>query len=244
MKDVAELQANQKVNVKATLSKGIDCPKAIEIKAQNKIMLVKEDCILEDCTGTAPFHIWGSLIEELFDGCSYEFFNLCVKQFQSSVYLATSINTSFKEVEQQVEILQGPSLFVNVEKQITVKQFDSVKKLSIFVSCQFCKRKITEILADDSYVKCENQSCGARQRKIDCKTDASVQLLANLPELGAVWLTALTEVIEMLLNNSSVSLLFSDCDTIEEHFLSGKDIEFTYRVEKKIITKITSCSLI
>ena len=73
LKDVAELQANQKVNVKTTLSKGIDCPKAIEIKAQDKIMLVKEDCILEDCIGTAPFHIWGSLIE---DGCSYEFFNL------------------------------------------------------------------------------------------------------------------------------------------------------------------------
>ena len=66
LKDVvAELQGNQKVNVKATLSKGIDCSKAIEIKAQDKIMLVKEDCILEDCTGTAPFHIWGSLIEEL-----------------------------------------------------------------------------------------------------------------------------------------------------------------------------------
>ena len=165
LKEVAELEANQKVNVKATLSKGIDCPKRIEIKAQNKIMLFKEDCILEDCTGTAPFHIWRSLIEELFDGCSYEFFNLCVKQFQGSVYLATSLHTTFKEVEQQVEILQGPSLLVNVEKQITVKQFDFVKKLSIFVSCQFCKRKITEILADDLYVKWQNQSCGARQRK-------------------------------------------------------------------------------
>ena len=156
-----------------------------------------------------------------------------MKQFQGSIYLATSLNTSFKKVEQQVEILQRPSLIVNVEKQITVKQFDSVKKLSIFVSCQFCKCKITEILADDSYVKCQNQSCEARQRKVDCKTDASVQLLANLPESGAVWLTAFTEVIEMLFNNSSVSLLFSDCDTIEEHFLNCKDIEFTYRTEKK-----------
>ena len=244
MKDVANLQANQKVNVKAMLSKGIDCPKAIEIKAQDKIMLVKEDCILEDCTGTAPFHIWGSLIEELDDGCSYEFVNLCVKQFQGSIHLATSLNTGFRELEQEVEILQGPSLLVNVEKQVTVKQFDYVKKLSILVSCQFCKCKITEILADDPYVKCQNQNCGARQRKMGCKTDASVQLLANLPELEGVWLTAFTEVIEMLLNNSSVSLLFSDCNTTEEHFLNCKDIEFTYRVQKNIITKITSCSLI
>ena len=95
-----------------------------------------------------------------------------------------------------------------------------------------------------THVKCQNQSCGARQRKMDCTTDASVQLLVNLPELGAVWLTAFTEVIEMLLNNSSVSLLFSDCDSIEEHFLNCKYIEFTYRVEKNIITKITSFSLI
>ena len=161
-----------------------------------------------------------------------------MKQFQGTTHLATSTSTSFTKVDQEVETLSGPALLENSEVQLQVKEFKSVNKLSIFTSCQSCKRKITEI--SQKYIKCQN--CGVRQRVENCKRDASVQLLVNLPGDEEIWLTAFTDVIMSLLMVGSASLL-SDSDTIEEHLLDINNISFTYNVNKKVITSIATIHL-
>jgi len=37
---------------------GREQPKPVEVKSTQKMTLVKEDCVLEDETGTAEIHIW------------------------------------------------------------------------------------------------------------------------------------------------------------------------------------------
>ena len=51
-----EMAPNQKVNVHATLSMGAQEPNKIETKS-SQALSVKEDCILEDETGTIELHI-------------------------------------------------------------------------------------------------------------------------------------------------------------------------------------------
>ena len=185
LKEVPHLEANQKVNVTATLSLEKDKPKRIQLKTTQKMNLVKEDCIVEDSSGSAILHIWDPMIDQLSDGSTYEFQNLTVKEFQGTTHIATSTSTSFTKVDQEGETLSGPALLENSEVQLQVKEFKSVNKLSIFTSCQWCKRKITEIL--QKYIKCQN--CGVRQRVENCKRDASVQLLVNLPGDEEIWLS-------------------------------------------------------
>ena len=57
LKQLSQLQPNQKVNLIGTISLGKDKPKPVQIKSTQKMSAVKEDCVLEDDTGTAILHI-------------------------------------------------------------------------------------------------------------------------------------------------------------------------------------------
>ena len=200
---------------------------------------VKEDCILEDETGTATIHIWDPLINNIKSGTTYEFQNLIVKHFQGITHLGTPA-TTFKEASQQLETLNGPALLENPEKQAKVQNFKLINKLSIFITCQACKRKINEI-SQQKLLKCKN--CEVRQRQAECRRDASVQLLVHLDNKD-VWLTAFTDVLESLFATHPTISLSSDSDTIEQLLIDLNDIEFTYNMIRNVMTKISSYSLI
>ena len=70
-----------------------------------------------------------------------------------------------------MKTLNGPTLLKNPEKDTKVERFKMINKLSIYITCQACRRKIIEISQQKS-LKCKN--CGVRQRQADCKRDASV----------------------------------------------------------------------
>lgn len=224
LKQLSDLQQNQKVNVIGTISLGKDKPKPVQVKSTQKMSAVKEDCVLEDQTGTAILHIWDPLIKEVTDGVSYNFQNLTVKHFKGTTFLSTSLATSVKKMDKQIQLTNpsGPDLLQNPDKDVTIEQFKLVKQISIFVACQSCKRKIQEI--SQNSIKCKH--CGVRQRKGACKKDATVQLSVN-DEIG--WLTAFTEVIQALL--------------VPHSKLTLDSINFTYDATKKVIKKVNSVSL-
>ena len=109
-----------------------------------------------------------------------------------------------------------------------------INKLGIYITCQACKRKMNEISQQKS-LKCKN--CGVRQRQAECK------LLVHLDDKD-VWLTAFTDVLESLFATHPTISLLSDSDTIEELLMDTKNVEFTHNVNRKVITKIPSSSLI
>lgn len=238
LEQVPTLKINQKVNVTATISLGSEQPKPVEVKSTQKMTLVKEDCVLEDETGTAEIHIWDELINNVKNGTTYEFQNLNVKHFKGSAHLATTPATTFKEASKQLKSVQGPTLLENPEKEVKVEMFKFLNNLSIFVACQACRRKITES-AHQKYIKCRN--CGVRQRQGECKRDASVQVKVEIAG-KEIWLTAFTKEIESLLALSPELSLMSDSESIEDHLMDLKDIHFTYNVNKNTITQVTSLS--
>lgn len=239
LEELPTLQVNQKVNVTASISLGNENPKPVQLKSSSEMTTVKEDCVLEDETGTATIHIWDPLFKNIKTGTTYEFENLTVKHFQGITHLGTTPTTTFKEANQQLKPINGPALLANPEKEAKVESFKMINKLSIFITCQACKRKINEI-SQQNTLKCKN--CGVRQRKMQCKRDASVQLLVHLDEKD-IWLTAFTDVLESLFATHPTISLLSDSDTIEELLMDLQDIEFKCNVNRKVITEISSSSL-
>ena len=65
---------------------------------------VKEDCVLEDETGTATIHVWDPLINKIKSGTAYVIENLTVKHFQGITHLETTRATTFKEADQQLKM--------------------------------------------------------------------------------------------------------------------------------------------
>ena len=238
LEQVPTLKINQKVNVTATISLGNEQPKPVEVKSTQKMILVKEDCVLEDETGTAEIHLWDELISKVRNGTMYEFQNLNVKHFKGSTHLATTPMTSFKEASTQRQSVQGPTLLENPEKEVKVEMFKFLNNLSVFVACQACKKKITES-SHQKYIKCRN--CGVRQRQSDCKRDATVQVKVEI-DGKEVWLTAFTDAIVSLLAVSPDVSLMSDSESIEDLLMDVKDVHFTYNVNKNTITEVTSVS--
>ena len=117
-------------------------------------------------------------------------------------------------------------------------KFKFINKLSIFLACQSCKRKITEI--SQKYIKCKN--CGVRQCQAEWKRDASVQVKVELDD-KEMWLTAFTDTIEDLLPVSTDLSLISDSDAVEELLMDLRNIHFSYNVNRYMITKVSSASL-
>lgn len=134
------LTPNQKVNITGTLSLGQREPKEVLVKATQEICKVKEDCIIEDATGHTSIHIWSPLTEQLKSNYSYCIKNLTVKNFQGNTFLSTSPFTSFNEVQNTLSSLAGPTILETPEQELFVERFKFVSKLSIFVSCQVCKK--------------------------------------------------------------------------------------------------------
>jgi ssDNA-binding replication factor A large subunit len=123
LEDVPRLEANQRVNVTATLSLGTEKPKQVQLRTTQKTAFVNEDCIIEDSTGSAVLHIWEPMSEQLKSGTTYELKNLVVKHFQGTNHLSTSTSTSFSIADQQVKASKGPSLLECPERILEVKEF-------------------------------------------------------------------------------------------------------------------------
>ena len=218
------MQPNQAVNVTATLSMGDSEPKSILIKATSKTLNIKEDCILEDTTGTAELHIWDPLFNELNDGHTYTFKNLAVKHFKGTCHLATKQDTTFCDAEQQIIDVNGHQLLNNPEKELKVENFLLIKNLCVFFSCQNCSKKITDLNSEK--VKCSY--CKTSQRSSQCKTHASavIKVKDQDGDTCDMWLTAFTDVLEQLLKVSSTVSLASNIETIEDVLLGLVNIKF------------------
>ena len=100
---------NQKVNVHATLSMGAQEPNKIETKS-SQALSVKEDCILEDETGTMELHIWEPLFTQLKSNKAYYLQNLTLRYYQGSKFLSTNRNTTCSEETTTLKKLVGPEI--------------------------------------------------------------------------------------------------------------------------------------
>ena len=115
--EVKSLHPNQKVNISGSLTIGKEDLKAVVLRSTGATTHVKEDCVLEDKTGSSMIHIWERLVHTLTTGNSYSFTNLTVRNFQGSSYLSTSPSTTANPTTQTVETLTGPGMLKSPEKK-------------------------------------------------------------------------------------------------------------------------------
>ena len=85
--ELSTLQVNQKVNVTASISLGNEKSKPVQLKTSKEMTSVKEDCVLEDETGTATIHVWDPLINKIKSSTTYVIENLTVKHFQGITHV-------------------------------------------------------------------------------------------------------------------------------------------------------------
>ena len=239
--EVKNLHPNQKVNISGSLTMGKEPLKAVVLRSTGATTHVKEDCVLEDKSGSSMIHIWEPLVHTLTSGKSYSFTNLTVRNFQGSTYLSTSPSTTTNSATQTVETLTGPSMLKSPEKEITVTQFNMVSKLNIFCSCKVCKKRLNDAESFTCItLKCEH--CGTRQRSKDTKLQASAKISVTSSEGDTnkdIWILAFTEQLEALLAGSNLSLK-DKLDNIEIYLMSLEDICLLYNVQTTNITKVVS----
>ncbi|KXJ23464.1 hypothetical protein AC249_AIPGENE7178 [Exaiptasia diaphana] len=98
--EIPSSKSNQRVNISATITIGKKDAKKVLLKSTQQDSFVKEDCVIEDSTGTIMAHIWAPLIDEVKDGQAYLFKNMTIKNFQGSTFVSTSPQTSIPAVTQ------------------------------------------------------------------------------------------------------------------------------------------------
>ena len=231
LRELKEMAPNQKVNVHATLSMGAQEPNKIETKS-SQALSVKEDCILEDETGTMELHIWEPLFTQLKSNKAYYFQNLTLRYYQGSKFLSTNRNTTYSEETTTLKKLVGPEILTNPEREIIASQLKYVASLSIFSACQLCKKRIGDESGES--VRCQN--CKVRQRIINCRREGSVKLCIQHNE-SELWLTAFTNEIENLLKNTTASMS-STIDEIEDALMSLKDVKLKYNSQRNIVKEV------
>ena len=233
VKQLSTIKPNQRVNICGILSIGKKEPKELFLKRSQEKSYVKEDCIIEDETGAMVFHIWHPIIDKLESGKSYQFKNVTVKYFQGSTFLSTCPSTTFSEASTIVADLAGPKLLEDPEQKVEAPNFKFVSKLQIFISCQVCKRRLTDV----SSVSCKCQHCGTRQRTAGCKREASVKLCIKHDKTD-LWLTAFTNEINKLLQHTRATLQ-SSVEEIEDELMNIENIQINYNSQKMSIIDIS-----
>lgn len=224
---------NQKVNVTGTLSLGQKEPKKVLVKSTQETSFVKEDCILEDSTGHTSIHIWNPLISQLKNTYSYHLNNLTVKNFQGNTFLSTSPFTTYTQLQNTLSSLKGPAILETPEKQIFVDNFKLVSKLSIFLSCQVCKKRITDV--SGTSVKCQN--CSTHQKVVDCKKEASAKLCVT-NEGADLWLIIFTNTLENLLQQVSSVTLQNTTEEVAQTLLSASSILITFNPQTNVVSQM------
>ena len=202
------------------------------VKSTQETSFVKEDCILEDSTGYTSIHIWNPLITQLKNTYSYRFNNLTVKNFQGNTFLSTSPFTTYTQLQNTLSSLKGPAILETPEKQILVDSFKLVSKLCIFLSCQVCKKRITDV--SGTSVKCQN--CSTHQ-KIDCKREASAKLCVT-NESGDLWLITFTNTLENFLQQVSSVTLQNTTEEVAETMLSTSNILITFDPQTNVVSEM------
>ena len=205
------------------------------IKSTQKNSLVKEDCVIEDSTGTIMAHIWEPLIDQLKDGQAYLFKNLTIKNFQGCTFVSTSPQTTISSITQTLTDLAGPDILNSPDQQVTIPSIKLVNKLSVYASCQVCKKRINDL--SSSSIKC--QQCGTRQRISNSTRDASARFCITDNNEKDIWLNVFTCELSQLLQKSSVTIQ-STVDEIEEVLMSLEDITLTYNLQTNKLTQILS----
>lgn len=164
LEELPTLQVNQKVNVTASISLGNENPKPVQLKSSSEM---KEDCVLEDETGTATIHIWDPLFKNMETGTTYEFKNLTVKHFQGITHLGTTPTTTFKQANQQLKPINGPALLQNSEKEAKVESFKMINKLSIFTPAKHANVKLMKspnrTRSNAKTVESDKERCNANE---------------------------------------------------------------------------------
>ena len=100
-------------------------------------LTVKEDCVLEDSTGTL------NSTTQLKTNTSYYLKNLTLRCYQGSKFLSTNCHTKFSEEAQTLSTLIGPEVLNTPEKEIVVshvkltylKRAKSVKNMLLSDNC-------------------------------------------------------------------------------------------------------------
>ncbi|CAH3176128.1 unnamed protein product, partial [Porites lobata] len=216
LRELKEKAPNQKVSVHATLSMGAQGPNKIETKSKlYQALSVKEDCILEDETGTMELHIWEPLFTQLKSNKAYYFQNLTLRYYQGSKFLSTNRNTTYSEETTILKKLVDPEILTNTDREIIASQLKYVASLSIFSACQLCKKRI----GDES-----------------SEREGSVKLCIQHNE-SELWLTAFKNEIENLLKNTTASTS-STIDEIEDALISLNDVKLKYNSQRNIVKEV------
>lgn len=233
LQELQKMAPNQKVNVRATLSKGTKEPKKIETKS-GKALTVTEDCILEDGSDTMKIHIWEPLFAQLTNNKAYYFKNLTLRYFAGSKFLSTNKNTSHNEDSTTLQKLVGPEMLTNPDKEIVASEVKFISNLNIFLACQICKKRVGDESGES--VRCQN--CKVWQRVKNCKREGSVKICIQDGD-AELWLTAFTNELVELLKKTTKSLESTE-DDIEDALMGLTDIKFKYNCKKNIVQEIGS----
>ena len=234
LNEIQTLTRNQNVYLQGHLTPGQN-PKKEVIKRNGEKGYVKEDCVIEDRTGSATIHIWDNLLTQLESGNTYSFQNLSVKNYSGMTLLGTTPTTTFQKVDLQLTEVKGPQLLSNTEKEIVIQEFKFVDKVNVFMTCQIksCKKKMPHAVGS-TVLKCT--SCGTSQKVKAAQNGMSARLCAEIDGKDC-WLTALTDVMEGLLSKISLTR-DSNTDQIAERLLQIENIKIKINTRSNHIIEL------
>lgn len=229
--DIKAQKANQRINLNAIITVGQEDLKQVTLSKTEESADVKEDCILEDSSGSIMVHIWAPLIHQLKNGEAYSFTNLTIRNYKGSTFVSLSPLTTAIPSPLTMEKLVCPQML-----KTECENCKLISKLIAFASCILCHKRLNEVASADS-LKCHN--CGTRQRAKDVTREASVRVCIEDKEGTKTWLAAFTKHIVKLLAPFKLTLQ-SSSDDIEEVLINVEDVVLTYNVQTETITDIVS----
>ena len=196
-------------------------------KKTNCGLYIKEDLIIKDESGEIALHVWEPLYNDLSDKETYTLTHTRLRKYLGNWYISTSSSSKLSQSESLN--ISDDTVDFSTTTTTVIEKIEAVGLVDRFVSCNKCKKKITNIEPGAKLVKCLN--CKTTKRIGDVKRGMIIPIII-LHDAKELKLLAPENALDTVVP-------IDDEDAMIEKLMELENVTITFNKKSHFVSKIS-----
>lgn len=195
LEEIGDVSVDQKVAVRGKIIK-VNSPEEVGAKSGK---LLKQDCIIADCSAAYRVVLWEKAVDLFEMGKSYELTEALIRMYNCKKYITLTEDGVVKEISDIGEVVQGDCDAGSSHGRVVLGELVGIVSCEEYASCLSCNAKVGKY----SDVIGECTKCGMRQKLSKCGKSIAVQFIVEDEKKRKLRVCAFNDVITEMVSGIS-----------------------------------------
>lgn len=192
----------------------------------------KRNILVADSTAKVTVCLYESLIDEVEEGCTYNFKNVSSRLYRNNFYLTTTATTNITKIDDLQTYSDVMLIAETTNIEGTIEQVQCTTK----TKCPSCGKNLS-VEEDAITVKCDNCKLKA---KVSSLKKTSIFRINLKDEQKLYRLVSFQEAMEEFLKTTKKEQLLNNMDQLEDYLLALDKIKVSVAQDSDIISTIVT----